>query len=183
MIHTANSEKKVNKTINFISARTTNILSIIPGFNAAATTVAAADGQVVPDLASFAENNIQNKTPLPEFTWIHGRFLGFNIQSHMYKAKGNITCTEVRRPNVSDYVLKNLATLCSTMRKPRHLREEGVKRANNGQFSKPDFSLTGDHQKKAFAKALVTNSDSAKEFKEYVKMLNWPRRNINLMMI
>ena len=87
----------------------------------------------------------------------------------MYKTKGEITCTEVGRPYVSEYVLKNLATLSSTKRKPRHLRKEGGKRAKNGQFSKPDLSLMGNLQKKAFAKALVTNSDSAKEFKQYVK--------------
>ena len=80
----------------------------------------------------------------------------------MYKTKGKITCTEVGFPNVSEYVLNNLATLCSITRKPRHIREEVVKRANNGQFPKPDFSLMGDRQKKAFVKALVNNSDSAK---------------------
>ena len=80
----------------------------------------------------------------------------------MYNTKGKISCTEVGRPNVSYYVLKNLATLRSTTRKPRHIREEGGKRANNGQLSKPDFSLMGDRQKKYFSKALVTNSDSVK---------------------
>ena len=87
----------------------------------------------------------------------------------MYNTKGNITCTGVGSPNDSEYVLKNLATLRSTKRKPRHLREEGGKRAKNGQFSKPGFSLMGDHQKKDVDKALVTNSESAKEFKQYVK--------------
>ena len=80
-----------------------------------------------------------------------------------------MTCTEAGRPNVSDYVLKNLASLCSNMRKQRHLMKEGGKRAKNGQISKPDFSLMGDRQKKAFSEALVTNSDYAKEFKQYVK--------------
>ena len=169
LIHSTNAEKKFNSTRNIISARTTNILSVIPGFAAAAATVTDEDGQVVPALASVAEKNIQNNTLLPEFTWVHGRCLGYNIQSHMYKTKGRITCTEVGRPNVSEYVLKNLATLLSHTRKTRHLREEGGKRANNGQFSKPDFSLMGDHQKKYFAKALVTNSGSTKEFKQYVK--------------
>ena len=169
MIHSTNSEKKVNNTRNLIAARTTNTLSVILGFAAAAATVAASDGQVVPALASVAGKNIQNNTPLPEFTWFHGRCLGCNIHSHMYKTKWKITCTELGRPNVSDYVLKNLATLRSTTRKPRHLREGGVKRANNGQLSKPDFFLMGDHQNKSFTKALVTNSDAAKEFKQYVK--------------
>ena len=144
LIHCTNYEKEVNNTRNIISARTTNILYVIPGFAAAVATVAAAYGRVVPDLASDAEKTIQNNTPIPEFTWVHGRCLGYNIQSHICKTKGNITCTEVRRPNVSDYVLKNLATLRSTMRKPRHLKEEGGKMAKNGQFSKPDFSLMGD---------------------------------------
>ena len=79
----------------------------------------------------------------------------------MYKTKGEITCTEVGRPNVRDYVLKNLATLRSATRKPHHIREEGGKRVKNGQFSKPNFFLMVDRQKKAFAKVLVTNSDSA----------------------
>ena len=87
----------------------------------------------------------------------------------MYNTKGKITCTKFGRPNFSEYVLKNLATLRSTTRKPRHLREEGGKRAKNNQLSKPNFSLMGDFQKKYYAKALVTNSDSAKEFKKYVK--------------
>ena len=83
----------------------------------------------------------------------------------MYKTKGKITCTEVGHPNVSKYVLKNLATLRSTTRKPRHLREEGGKRAKNGQLSKTEFSLMGDHHKKYFSKSLVTNYYSAKELK------------------
>ena len=87
----------------------------------------------------------------------------------MNKTKGKTTCDEFGRPNVSKYVMKKLATLSSTTRKPRHLRKEGGKKANNGQLSNPDFSLMGDFQKKAFDKALVTNSDSANEFKQYVK--------------
>ena len=99
LIHATNSEKKVNNTRNIISARTTNILSVIPGFAAAVATVSAAYGRVVPNLASNAEKTIQNNTPIPEFTWVHGRCLGYNIQSHMYNTKGKITCTEVGRPN------------------------------------------------------------------------------------
>ena len=78
LIHATNDEKKVNNTRNLISARTTNILSIIPGFAASASTIAAAYGQVVPALASVAEKNIQNNTPLPEFTWVHGRCIGWS---------------------------------------------------------------------------------------------------------
>ena len=169
LIHATNAEKKVNNTRNLISARTTKILSVILGFAAAATTVAAADGQVVSALAYVAEKTIHNKTPIPEFTWVHGRCHGCNSQSHMYKTKGKITYTEVGRPNVIEYVLKNLATLSSTTRKPRHLREGDGKWAKNGQFSKPEFSMMVDHQKKAFAKALVTNSGSVKKFKQYIK--------------
>ena len=133
LIHDTNAEKKVNKTRNIISARTTNILSFIPGFTAAAVTVAAADVQVVTALASVSEETTQNNTPLTEFIWVHGRCLGCNSQSHLCKTKVKITCTEVGHPNISKYVLKNLATLRSTTRKPRHLREEGGKRAKNGQ--------------------------------------------------
>ena len=168
-IHTTNNEKKVNNTRNLIATREKKIPSVIPGLAASAATVAISYGQVVPALASVSEKTIQNNTPLPELTWVHGRCIGCNIQLHRYKTKGKITCTEVGCPNVSDYVLNNLATLRSTTRKPHHLREEGGKRAKNGQFSKPEFSLMGDRQKKDFSKALVTNSDSAKEFKQYVK--------------
>ena len=115
-------KKKVNNTRNLIYDRTTNILSIIPGFAAAAATVAAADGNVVPALVSVAEKTIQNNTPLPEFTWVHGRCLGCNSQYHMYKTNGKINCTEVGRSNVSDYVVKNLETLHSTTSKPCHTR-------------------------------------------------------------
>ena len=101
----------------------------------------------------------------------------------MYKNKGEITCTEVGRPNVSDYVLNNLETLRSATRKPRHLREESGKRANNGQFYKPDFSLMVDLQKKAFSKALVTNSGSDKELKQYVKKAKLAKEEVNLMMM
>ena len=83
LIHATNAEKKVNNTRNIISSRTTKILSVIPGFADAATTVATADGQVVPSLASVAENTIQNNTTLPEFTRVHARCLGCNSQSHM----------------------------------------------------------------------------------------------------
>ena len=169
LIHANNAEKKVHNNRNLISARKNKILSVIPSFDTAATTVAAAYGQVVPALAYVAENTTQNNTPLPEFTWVNVRCLGCNIQYHMYKTKGKIICTEVVRPKISEYVLNNLAILCSTTRKPHHLREECGKRAKNGQLYNPNFSLMGDHQNKAFSKSLVTNSDSAKGFKKYVK--------------
>ena len=122
MIHANNAEKKVSNTRNIIFSRTTNILSFVPGLAVVAATVDAADDQVVPSLASVAENTIHNKTPLPGLTWVHGRCFGCNSQSHMYNTKVKITCTEVGHPNVSEYVLKNLATLSYNTRKPHHLR-------------------------------------------------------------
>ena len=83
LIHATNAKNKVNNTSNLISARATKILSVIPDFAAAATTVSSADGQVVPDIASVAEKYIHNNTPIPEFTWVHGRCLGCNSQYHM----------------------------------------------------------------------------------------------------
>ena len=76
LIRATNSEKKVNNTRNIISARTTNILSIIPGFTEESATVAAAYGRVVPALSSVDEKTIQNNTPLPEFAWFYGSCLG-----------------------------------------------------------------------------------------------------------
>ena len=55
LIRATNSKKKVNNTRNLISIRTTKIISVRPGFSAIATTVAAADVQVVPSLASVSE--------------------------------------------------------------------------------------------------------------------------------
>ena len=78
MIHATNAEENVNNNRNLISARTTRILSVIPGFAAVDTTVAVADGQVVPELDSVAEKTTQNNTPLHESTWVHGRCLGCN---------------------------------------------------------------------------------------------------------
>ena len=65
LIHATNAENKVNNTRNLISARIIKILSVIPGFADAATTIADADGQVVPSLAFVAEKTIHNNTPLP----------------------------------------------------------------------------------------------------------------------
>ena len=122
LIHATNAEENVNNNRNLISARKNKILSVIPSFDTAATTVAAEYGQVVPALAYVAENTTQNNTPLPEFTWVHGRCLGCNSQYHMYKTNGKINCTEVGRSNVSDYVVKNIETLHSITSKPCHIR-------------------------------------------------------------